>query len=83
MTPRGGRSREPGSGCREGFYARKAWTQPVPVIMLTGHASIECLMKAVSLGAFECVAKPVTAKELKRIVKPALNSAKAGGPGFA
>jgi DNA-binding NtrC family response regulator len=61
------------------FIARiKQMALPMPVIMLTGCTSIECYMKAVSLGAFVCVAKSVGVKDMGRIVKAALEGAEAG-----
>ncbi len=47
----------------------------VPSIMLTAHGSIETYLKACSLGVFEYVNKPVTAQELGRIVRAALERA--------
>jgi DNA-binding NtrC family response regulator len=49
----------------------------VPSIMLTAYGSVETYLKAYSLGVFEYVNKPVTTKELGRIVKTALNAARA------
>ncbi len=63
------------------FIARiKQMVPSVPVIMMTGSSSIDCSMKAVSLGAFACVAKPIRAKELGTIVKAALEGEEAGQP---
>ena len=47
----------------------------VPSIMLTGHTSIETYLKAINLGVFEYLNKPVNAKELGRIVRAALEKA--------
>jgi DNA-binding NtrC family response regulator len=48
-------------------------TQPsVPVIMLTGHGSVETYLKSMSNGVFEYVNKPIRTGELRRIVKTAL-----------
>jgi two-component system nitrogen regulation response regulator NtrX len=47
----------------------------VPSIMLTAHGSVETYLKACSLGVFEYVNKPVTAQELGRIVRAALERA--------
>jgi DNA-binding NtrC family response regulator len=49
----------------------------VPSVMLTAYGSVETYLKAYSLGVFEYVNKPVTTKELGRIVKTALNGARA------
>lgn len=49
----------------------------VPIIMLTGHGSVETYLKSMSSGVFEYVNKPVQARELRRIVKTALEWPKA------
>jgi len=46
----------------------------VPVIMLTGYGEVETYLKAVNLGVFEYMNKPVKMKELCRIVQAALAS---------
>lgn len=48
----------------------------VPVIMLTGHGSVETYIRTRSEGVFEYIHKPVKAKELRRIVQAAI-----GDPG--
>ncbi len=47
----------------------------VPVILLTGHGSVETYIKTRSNGVFEYINKPVRSKELCRIVQAAI-----GGP---
>ncbi len=49
-----------------------------PIIILTGDWSMEVYIKALSLGAFECLAKPVKAKDLGRAVKSALQQCHVG-----
>ena len=49
----------------------------VPIIMLTGHGSVETYLKSMSSGVFEYVNKPVQVRELRRIVKTALEWSKA------
>lgn len=49
----------------------------VPLIMVTGHGDIESYLKAINLGAFDYLNKPVTAKELDCVVRAALQSAQA------
>lgn len=44
----------------------------VPVIVLTGHGSVDGYVHAMSLGAFEYMNKPVRVKELRRVVEAAL-----------
>jgi DNA-binding NtrC family response regulator len=50
----------------------------VPVIMLTGHCSVESFIKTQSQGVFEYVSKPVPSEELKRIIGTALAQSSAG-----
>lgn len=45
----------------------------VPVIMLTGHGSIESYIQTQSRGVFEYINKPVRAAELKRIIGTAFD----------
>jgi CheY-like chemotaxis protein len=46
----------------------------VPVIMLTGYATIRTAVKAMEMGAFDYIAKPPTREELSGVVKRALRS---------
>ncbi len=50
----------------------KRSTPSVPVIMVTECGSIEAYLKALSLGVFEYLIKPVALKELRRVVDKAL-----------
>jgi PAS domain S-box-containing protein len=43
------------------------------VIVITGEPNVETAAKSVRLGAFEYLAKPVTGRELKRVVRLALD----------
>ncbi len=45
----------------------------VPVVMITGYATITTAMQAMKLGAFDYVAKPFTKAELRGIVHRALH----------
>ena len=56
----------------------KRASQAVPVIMLTGHSSIESYVQTISSGVFEYINKPVQAEELERIIKAALTQPSAG-----
>jgi CheY-like chemotaxis protein len=47
----------------------------LPVIMVTGYATISTAMEAMRLGAFDYIAKPFTREELRGIVKRALHMA--------
>lgn len=44
----------------------------VPVVLLTGHCSVETFLHSQSRGAYEYVNKPVRATELKRIIGTAV-----------
>ncbi len=46
----------------------------VPVIMLTGYATIRTAVKAMEIGAFDYIAKPPTREELRGVVGRALKS---------
>ncbi|MDA8099015.1 MAG: response regulator [Nitrospiraceae bacterium] len=46
----------------------------LPVIMLTAHGSVGSYIDSRSRGVFEYVTKPVQAKELRHIVKAALDN---------
>jgi CheY-like chemotaxis protein/glycine cleavage system H lipoate-binding protein len=45
----------------------------VPVVMVTGYATISTAMQAMKLGAFDYIAKPFTKAELRGIVQRALH----------
>jgi len=44
----------------------------LPVIMITASGGVELFIKALSLGVFEYINKPIVRNELERIVKAAL-----------
>ncbi len=48
----------------------------LPVAVLTAHGSIEDAVKALKLGAFDFVSKPVNIKDLRRLVEIALKLSK-------
>lgn len=50
----------------------KEFDSSVPSIMLTAHGSVESYLKAINLGAFEYLNKPLSAKEIGRVVKAAI-----------
>lgn len=52
----------------------------VPVIMITGYATINTALQAMQLGAFDYVAKPFTKAELRGVVQRAAHLV-ANGPG--
>ncbi len=70
--------RMPGMNGVEFIMVLRQILPSVPVIILTGYASVEVYLKSVSLGAFEYINKPVKMKVLNRIVKSALKRSAAG-----
>jgi DNA-binding NtrC family response regulator len=46
----------------------------VPMIMLTGYGDSDTYLKALGLGVFEFISKPVGIKELDRIIQAAIQS---------
>ncbi len=70
--------RMPGVSTDEFMAALKQLLPATPVIILTGYSSVEAYVKALSLGAFECLTKPVKVKDLDRVLKSAIESSDAG-----
>lgn len=68
--------RMPGMSGAELITILKKTLPSVPIIMLTGYGSVESYLKSMSSGVFEYVNKPVQARELRRIVKTALEWSK-------
>lgn len=53
----------------------------IPVVMVTGYATISTAMQAMKLGAFDYIAKPFTRAELRGVVRRASHlAAEMGGP---
>ena len=50
---------------------RKEWPD-VPVIMITGYATVKTAIQAMKLGAFDYIPKPFTPEELRAVVDRAL-----------
>ena len=50
--------------------------QETPVIMITGHASIDTAVQSIKLGAFDYVTKPLNFTKLLKIVENAVNASK-------
>jgi two-component system response regulator (stage 0 sporulation protein F) len=50
----------------------KEFDSSVPSIMLTDHGSVESYLRAINLGAFEYLNKPLSAKEISRVVTAAI-----------
>ena len=53
----------------------------LPVIMITGYATINTALQATQLGAFDYIAKPFSRKELQGVVRRAAALVRAGGTG--
>jgi len=70
--------RMPGMNGLEFVEALRRLLPDVPVIMLTAQGDIDSYFKALKLGIFEYISKPVNSGELLRIVKVALSK---GMPG--
>ncbi len=49
-----------------------------PVIILTKDSSVEAYIKALSLGVFECLNKPISMKDLDWVLKSALEPSNVG-----
>lgn len=59
-------------------FRRKALS--IPVILLTEHADISAYLKALNLGAYDYVGKPVSMTELNAIVKAAFRGSPQSSP---
>ncbi len=70
--------RMPGMDGVEFIAVLKQILPSTPIIILAGDYSVEVYIKALSLGAFECLTKPVKAKDLGRAVKSALEQSHVG-----
>ena len=46
----------------------------MPVVMITGYASVDTAVEAMKLGAFDYIPKPFTPEEISAIIKKALES---------
>jgi len=55
----------------------------MPVIMITGYATINTALQATQLGAFDYIAKPFSKKELLGVLKRASDLVTAGATGVA
>lgn len=55
------------------LQAAKELTPDVPVLILTGHASVKSAVEAMQKGAYDYIAKPVDNDELRLIVARALD----------
>jgi DNA-binding NtrC family response regulator len=71
----------------DGITLLREWSDdetlpPCPVVMMSGHGTVETAVEATRLGAFDFIEKPVSLAKLLRVVERALEadrSAAAGG----
>jgi two-component system, NtrC family, nitrogen regulation response regulator NtrX len=62
----------------DGITLLREWTQPpglnCPVVMISGHGTVETAVEATRLGAFDFVEKPLSLAKLLRTVQTALEA---------
>src|SRR5437868_14380775 len=62
----------------DGITLLREWTQPngssCPVVMMSGHSTVETAVEATRLGAFDFVEKPLSLAKLLRTVERALDA---------
>jgi two-component system, NtrC family, nitrogen regulation response regulator NtrX len=68
----------------DGISLLREWSnneqiKPCPVVMMSGHGTVETAVEATRLGAFDFIEKPVSLAKLLRIVERALESGRATG----
>jgi DNA-binding NtrC family response regulator len=54
---------------------------PCPVVMMSGHGTVETAVEATRLGAFDFIEKPVSLAKLLRVVERALVADRTAAPG--
>ena len=69
----------------DGISLLREWSEPgdldCPVVMMSGHGTVDTAVEATRLGAFDFVEKPLSLAKLLRTVERAINaSRKQGGP---
>jgi DNA-binding NtrC family response regulator len=69
----------------DGISLLREWSEPgdldCPVVMMSGHGTVDTAVEATRLGAFDFVEKPLSLAKLLRTVERALDaSRKQGGP---
>ncbi|MFO7303919.1 MAG: sigma-54 dependent transcriptional regulator [Gammaproteobacteria bacterium] len=57
-------------------WAEPTGTTPCPIVMMSGHGTVETAVEATRLGAFDFVEKPLSLAKLLRTVERALDSAR-------
>lgn len=68
----------------DGISLLREWSKtesikPCPVVMMSGHGTVETAVEATRLGAFDFIEKPVSLAKLLRTVERALESGRASG----
>ncbi len=63
----------PGMGSLEALRQIKRRHRSVPVVMMTSDSSVESLLAAIELGAYECVIKPLERAKLMAVVESAVD----------
>jgi two-component system, NtrC family, nitrogen regulation response regulator NtrX len=68
----------------DGISLLREWSKtesikPCPVVMMSGHGTVETAVEATRLGAFDFIEKPVSLAKLLRTVERALESGRALG----
>lgn len=70
----------------DGITLLREWSQPngaavCPVVMMSGHGTVETAVEATRLGAFDFVEKPLSLAKLLRTVERALDSGRSSKQG--
>jgi two-component system nitrogen regulation response regulator NtrX len=64
----------------DGISLLREWSEPgdldCPVVMMSGHGTVDTAVEATRLGAFDFVEKPLSLAKLLRTVERAINSSK-------
>jgi len=68
----------------DGITLLREWSdvegrRPCPVVMMSGHGTVETAVEATRLGAFDFIEKPVSLAKLLRTVERALETGRAAG----
>ncbi|WP_321532910.1 sigma-54 dependent transcriptional regulator [uncultured Desulfuromonas sp.] len=71
----------PGMGGMEVLKSIKILQPDVPVIIITGYATVETAVDAIKNGAFDYLSKPFTPPQVKEMVSKAIEQRKLSGEG--
>ena len=71
----------PGMGGMEVLKSIKILQPDVPVIIITGYATVETAVDAIKNGAFDYLSKPFTPPQVKELVNKAIEQRKLSGEG--